>query len=105
MNTSYSDFLVTHLPVFSRAKDPLEVDGWLCTTESKIGLLHCTEYVKTLYFAKQLKGPAGAWWASHTAALPADHLVPWGEFRVSFRSHHMSADTTCHKLSDFLELR
>jgi hypothetical protein len=29
MNTSYSDFLVTHPPLFSGAKDPLEVDDWL----------------------------------------------------------------------------
>jgi hypothetical protein len=26
MNTSYSDFLVTHPPLFSGAKDPLEAD-------------------------------------------------------------------------------
>jgi hypothetical protein len=45
----YSDFLATHLPVFANAIDPLEADSWLRTTESKFGLLHCTEYQKTLY--------------------------------------------------------
>jgi hypothetical protein len=35
----YSDFLATHLPVFADATDPLEEDSWLCTTESKFGLL------------------------------------------------------------------
>jgi hypothetical protein len=49
MNTSYFDFLATHPLVFSRARDPLQVDDWLRTTESKFGLLHCTEYQKTLY--------------------------------------------------------
>jgi hypothetical protein len=44
MNTSYLDFLVTHPPLFSGAKDPLEADDWLRTTESKFSLLHCTEY-------------------------------------------------------------
>jgi hypothetical protein len=44
MNMSYSDFLVTHPPIFSGAKDLLEVDDWLHTTESKFGLSHCTEY-------------------------------------------------------------
>jgi hypothetical protein len=48
MNMSYSDFLVTHPPIFSRAKDPLEAYDWLCTTESKFSLLHCTEYQKML---------------------------------------------------------
>jgi hypothetical protein len=50
-DSSYSDFLATHLPVFADATDPLEVDSWLRTTESKFGLLHCTEYQKTLYTA------------------------------------------------------
>jgi hypothetical protein len=48
-DSSYSDFLVTHPPVFADATDPLEADSWLHTTESKFGLLHCTEYQKTLY--------------------------------------------------------
>jgi hypothetical protein len=59
-NMSYSEFLATHPPLFSGGKDPLEVDDWLCTTESKFSLLHCTEYQKTLYAAQQLRGPAGA---------------------------------------------
>jgi hypothetical protein len=60
MNTSYIDFLVTHPPIFSGAKDLLETDDWLCITESKFGVLHCTEYQKTLYAAQQLRGPVGA---------------------------------------------
>jgi hypothetical protein len=43
-DSSYSDFLVTHSPLFVDVTDPLEVDSWLHTTESKFGLLHCTEY-------------------------------------------------------------
>jgi hypothetical protein len=104
MNMSYSEFLVTHPPLFSGGKDPLEADDWLCTTESKFNLLHCTEYQKTLYAALQLRGPAGAWWASYTAALPADHHVSWGEFRTAFRGHHLSAGTMRHKLTEFLDL-
>jgi hypothetical protein len=48
-DSSYSDFLETHPPVFADATDPLEVDSWLCTMTSKFELLHCTEYQKTLY--------------------------------------------------------
>jgi hypothetical protein len=51
-DSSYSDFLATHPPVFVDATNPLEVDSWLRTTESKFGLLHCTEYQKTLYVAQ-----------------------------------------------------
>jgi hypothetical protein len=63
MNTSYSNFLATHPLIFSGAKDPLDVDDWLRTAESKFNLLHSTEYQKTLYAAQQLRCPAGAWWA------------------------------------------
>jgi hypothetical protein len=50
-DSSYLDFLATHLPVFADVTDPLEADSWLHTTESKFGLLRCTEYQKTLYAA------------------------------------------------------
>jgi hypothetical protein len=51
MNTSDSDFLATHPPVFSGAMDPFEVDDWLHTTKSKFDLLHYIEYQKTLFAA------------------------------------------------------
>jgi hypothetical protein len=57
----HRDFLVTHLPVFADVTDPLEMDSWLCITESKFGLLHCIEYQKILYATQQLRGTAGAW--------------------------------------------
>jgi hypothetical protein len=104
MNTSYSEFLATHSPLFSGGKYSLEADDLLRTTESKFSLLHCTEYQKTLYAAQQFRGPAGTWWASYTAALPADHHVPWGEFRAAFCGHHLSAGTMSCKLPEFLDL-
>jgi hypothetical protein len=88
-----------------RGKDPLEADDWLRTTKSKFSLLHCTGYQKTLYAAQQLRGPVGAWWASYTAALAADHHVPWGEFCVAFRGHHLSAGTMRRKFVEFLDLQ
>jgi hypothetical protein len=48
-DSSYLDFLATHPPIFADVTDLLEVDSWLCTTESKFGLLHYTEYQRTLY--------------------------------------------------------
>jgi hypothetical protein len=104
MNMSYSEFLMTHLPLYSGGKDSLETDDWLRTTESKFSLLYCTEYQKTLYAAQQLRGPTWAWWASYIAALPADHHVPWGEFRAAFHGHHLSVGTMHCKLAEFLDL-
>jgi hypothetical protein len=51
-DSSYLDFLATHPPGFADATDPLEADSWLRTTESMFGLLHYTEYQKTMYAAQ-----------------------------------------------------
>jgi hypothetical protein len=101
---SYLEFLATHMPLFSGGKYPLEADNWLRTSESKFSLLHCTEYQNTLYATQQLKGLVGAWWASYTAALIADHHVPWGEFCAAFCGHHLLAGTMRRKLAEFLDL-
>jgi hypothetical protein len=47
-DSSYSDFLATHPPVFANVTNPLEADSWLLTIESQFGLLYCIEYQKTL---------------------------------------------------------
>jgi hypothetical protein len=99
----YSDFLATHPPVFADATDPFEADNWLRTTESKFRLLHCTEYQKTLYAAQQLRGAAGAWWASYIATLPKDHHVSWDEFCTAFCAHHLSVGLLHSKLKKFLD--
>jgi hypothetical protein len=52
----------------------------------------------------QLRGPAGAWWASYIAAHPADHHVPWDEFRTAFCGHHLLAGTMRCKLVEFLDM-
>jgi hypothetical protein len=57
-----------------------------------------------LYAAQRLRGLAGVWWASYTAALSAGHHVPWGEFRTAFYGHHLSAGTMHRKLTGFLDL-
>jgi hypothetical protein len=53
---------------------------------------------------QQFRGTVGAWWASYNATLPDDHHVPWGEFRNTFRAHHLSAGLLRSKLKKFLDL-
>jgi hypothetical protein len=103
-DSSYSDFLATHPPIFADAIDPLEANSWLRTTESKFGLLNGTEYQKILYAAQQLRGAAGAWWASYITTLPEDHHVLWGEFHTAFRAHQLSVGLLHSKLKEFLDL-
>jgi hypothetical protein len=52
MDSSYNDFKATHPPLFTEASDPLEANNWLRITEFKFGLLHCTEFQKTMYVAQ-----------------------------------------------------
>jgi hypothetical protein len=49
IDSSHTDFLMTHPLLFTKASDSLEVDNWLRITESRFGLLHCTESQNTLY--------------------------------------------------------
>jgi hypothetical protein len=57
-----------------------------------------------MYAAQQLRGAAGAWWASYIATLPGDHHVPWGEFCTAFCAHQLSAGLLRSKLKEFLDL-
>jgi hypothetical protein len=61
VEASYTDFLAMHPPTFAEVIDLLEADNWLHIIESKFGLLHCTEFQKTLFMTQQLHGPMSSW--------------------------------------------
>jgi hypothetical protein len=103
-DSSYLDFLATLPPVFAVVTDLLEADSSLHTMKSMFGLLHCTEYQKTLHAAQKLRGAARAWWASYITTLPDDHHVPWDDIRTAFRAHHLSAGLLHSTLKEFLDL-
>jgi hypothetical protein len=44
LESSYTNFLATHPPMFTKASGPLEVDNWFRITEFKFELLRCTEF-------------------------------------------------------------
>jgi hypothetical protein len=102
VETSYTNFLATHPPMFAEAIDPLEADSWLRIIESKFGLLHCIEIQKTLFVAQQLHGPVSAWWANFTTTIQDGHQVPWVEFRMAFRGHRIPVGLMAQKLQEFL---
>jgi hypothetical protein len=89
--TTYSEFLATHPSTFAEAGEPLEVDHWLHTIESKFRLLHCTEHQKTLFIVQQLLENACTWWANYTAAHPSNYQVLWAVFCDTFHAHHILA--------------
>ena len=77
--TDYVGFLATQPPLFHKAEDSLEADGWIRTMEDKFGILNCTEVDKATFAAQQLRGPAKIWWASHSAMQPTERQIPWSE--------------------------
>src|SRR6266540_4051199 len=103
--TSYSDFAGTHPPIFAKTDDPLEADSWLRLMEPKFELLVCTEEQKTLFASHQLRGPAASWWETFLAMQPAEHRVPWTEFRAAFKAHHLPSSVVKIKLREFLTLK
>jgi hypothetical protein len=58
-----------------------------------------------LYATQQLRGLAGAWWASSMATLHVDNHVPWGMFCTSFHAHHLFVGLLCSRLKEFLDLK
>src|SRR5438132_1222719 len=102
---TYSYFAGTHPPVFAKAEDPLEADSWLWLMESKFELLTSSEEQKTLFAAHQLRGPATSWWDTFLAMQPAGHRVPWTEFRVAFKAHHIPSSVVKIKLHEFMTLK
>jgi hypothetical protein len=50
--SSYFDLLATQPPLFAETTNPLEANHWLHVTESKFGLLQCSEFQKILYAAQ-----------------------------------------------------
>jgi hypothetical protein len=103
--TTYSDFMATHLPLFTEVGEPLEADHWLRVIESKLRLLRYMEVQKTLFITQQLRGDANAWWANYTATRPADYEVSWTEFCNAFRAHYIPAGVMRKKHQQFTNLK
>jgi hypothetical protein len=89
--SSYFDFLATHTPEFTKMTDPLEANHFLGMTESKFGLLHCSEFQNTMFAAQQLRGYASAWWAAYIANIQDNHHVSWNKLCTTFRKCHILA--------------
>ena len=70
--SSFKDFLDTKPPIFKVAKEPLQADEWLNTSEQKFHLLRVMEHQKAEYPSHQLQGTTGIWWTHFLSSLPAN---------------------------------
>jgi len=102
--TTYPDFVATRPPIFSQAKTPMEADHWVKMIESKFSLLQCEDHQKVQFTAQQLQGPAGAWWRTYNATLPAQPALTWAQFVEAFHSFFIPEADLNIKLKEFLSL-
>jgi hypothetical protein len=91
--------------LFTETTNPLEANHWLHVTGSKFGLLHCSEFQKTLFGVQQLCGSASAWWATYTTTIKDNHQVLWDEFCKAFYRHPFPVGTIHCNLREFLDLQ
>ncbi|GJN03238.1 hypothetical protein PR202_ga20660 [Eleusine coracana subsp. coracana] len=84
---------------------PPLVDDDHLPTESKVGLLDCTEHQKVLFAAQELQSCASAWWANYEASLPAGRCLEWNEFKTAFCAHFIPAGLMQRKFQEFMDLK
>jgi hypothetical protein len=103
--TIYSDFAATHLPLVTKAGEPLEAEHWLHVIESKFGLLRYPEVQKNLFTAQQLRGDASVLWTNYTITRPTDYQVMWIEFYSVFHTHYIPTGMMRKKHQKFMDLK
>jgi hypothetical protein len=103
--SSYLNFLTAHPLEFVETMDPLEANHWLHMTESKFGLLRCSELQNTLFAAQQFHGSTSDWWVLYTTTTQNNYQVSWNEFCTTFCERHLPAGTMHRKLWEFLDLQ
>jgi hypothetical protein len=105
-SATYPDFFGTHPPLFNRTEEPLDVDAWINTIESKFDLLTmpCSEANKARFATQQLRGSAHLWWDHYNGMLLAEHVVTRNAFKTVFRAHHIPEGLMDRKLNEFFAL-
>jgi hypothetical protein len=84
------DFHHTKPPTFSHAMEPMDADDCLKSIEKKLQVVQCNNHGKVLLASHQLSGPAADWWDAYVEAHEEPESINWPEFRVAFRTHHVS---------------
>ena len=107
-SVSYQDFEGLRPPIFTSCSEPLAVDDWLRTIESKFTLLReLTEQEKARYVAQILQGPVGAWHATFLTRQERDHVPTRQEFcDTPYLKPRLSAlIMSLYAFLEFLELK
>jgi hypothetical protein len=107
MVTTYSEFIGTMPPTFTKAEEPLDADAWVRAIEAKFSefVLPCSEEHKASFAALQLRGEALMWWEHFKTMQPAGHEITWAEFKRAFKDHHIPKGPMVRKMKELLALK
>jgi hypothetical protein len=83
--------------------EPMNADDWLKTVERKLQVGQCNNREKVLLASHQLIGPTADWWDAYLEAHEEPDTINWNEFKMAFRSHHVSQGII--KLKEFQDLK
>jgi hypothetical protein len=68
----------------------MDADDWLKTVEKKLQVVQCNNQERVLLALHQLIGPIANWWDAYVGAHEEPDTINWNDFRMAFRSHHVS---------------
>jgi hypothetical protein len=95
------DFQCTKPPTFSHSVEPMDADGWLKTVEKKLQVVQCNNRERVLLASHQLVGPAADWCDAYVESHEEPDSINWNEFKMAFRSHHVSQAIIKQKKKEF----
>jgi hypothetical protein len=99
------DFQHTKLPTFSHFVEPMDADDWLNTIERKLQVVQCNIQENVLLASHQLIGPTADWWDAYVEAHEELDTINWNEFKMAFRTHHVSQGVIKLKKKEFQDLK
>jgi hypothetical protein len=70
--------------------EPMDADDWLKAVEKKLQVMQCNYMEKVMLALNQLVCPAADWWDAYVEAHEEPDNMNWNEFKMAFRSHHVS---------------
>jgi hypothetical protein len=95
------DFQCTKPPTFSHSVESMDADDWLKTVEKKLQVVQCNNRERVLLASHQLVGPAADWCDAYVESHEEPDSINWNEFKMAFRSHHVSQGIIKQKKKEF----
>ena len=68
-------FLRLQPPVFASSIEPIVADDWLRKIGRDLTTANCSDAEKVRFAARQLSGPAAAWWENYTTTFPIANIT------------------------------